>query len=86
MPCLDLQTPQDGVLTNKTAGIQGFVEANVPETHFRVGFFNPTHEFPSRHTGKHARSLPEAFLLRDNSRLEMADATLSCMNWRLVAQ
>ena len=28
MPSLDPQTPQDGVLKNKTAGIQGFVEAN----------------------------------------------------------
>ena len=28
MPCLDPQTPQDGVLKNKTAGIQRFVEAN----------------------------------------------------------
>jgi hypothetical protein len=41
MPCLDPQTPQDGVLTNKRAGIQGFVEANLllVETHFRVGVF-----------------------------------------------
>jgi hypothetical protein len=39
MPCLDPQTPQDGVQTNKAAGIQGFVEAYVLETHFRVGVF-----------------------------------------------
>jgi hypothetical protein len=41
MPCLDPQTPQDGVLANKAAGIQGFVEANMLETHFRVGVFLP---------------------------------------------
>jgi hypothetical protein len=48
MPCLDPQTPQDGVLTNKTAAIQGFVEANMLETHSRArGFFYPsTHEVP----------------------------------------
>jgi hypothetical protein len=46
MPCLDPQTPKDEVLTNKTAGIQGFVEANMLETHFRAGvFFYPTHEY-----------------------------------------
>jgi hypothetical protein len=39
MPCLDPQTPKDGVLTNKTAGIQGFVEAGMLETHFRAGVF-----------------------------------------------
>jgi len=39
MPCLDPQTQKDGVLTNKTAGIQVFVEANMLETHFRAGVF-----------------------------------------------
>jgi hypothetical protein len=39
MPCLDPQTPKDGVLTNKTAGIQGFVEVDMLETHFRAGVF-----------------------------------------------
>jgi hypothetical protein len=29
MPCLDPQTPQRGVWANKTAEIQGFVEANL---------------------------------------------------------
>jgi hypothetical protein len=37
MLCVDPQTPQDGVLTNKTAGIQGFVEVKCAETHFRGG-------------------------------------------------
>jgi hypothetical protein len=36
MPFLDPQTPQRGILTNKTAGIQGFAEANLIETHFRA--------------------------------------------------
>ena len=58
MPCLDSQTPQGKtqgkVLTNKTAGIQGFVEGNMllVETHSRVrGVFYPTgtHEYPSMH-------------------------------------
>jgi hypothetical protein len=52
MPCLDPQTPQGKALTNKTAGIQGFVEASMLETHSRVrGFFYPTgtHEYPGMH-------------------------------------
>jgi hypothetical protein len=36
IPCLDPQTPQQEILTNKLAGILGFVEANLLETHFRV--------------------------------------------------
>jgi hypothetical protein len=43
MPYLDPQTPQEGVLTNKTAGIQDFVEAKVLKTHFRPRGFYPTH-------------------------------------------
>jgi hypothetical protein len=31
MPCLDPQTPQQGILTNKTARIQAFVEVNLLE-------------------------------------------------------
>jgi hypothetical protein len=38
-PCLAPQTPQQGVLTNKTAEIQGFVEPNLLEAHFRGGVF-----------------------------------------------
>ena len=37
MPCLDPEMQQEGVLMNKTAEIQGFVEANMLETHFRAG-------------------------------------------------
>ena len=39
MPCLDPQMPKDGVLMNKTAGIQGFVEVDMLETHFKVRVF-----------------------------------------------
>jgi hypothetical protein len=59
MACLDPQTPQQGVLANKTAGIQGFVEANLLETRFRVGVYlsqSPsTIHFPDSHS--HALAL-----------------------------
>jgi hypothetical protein len=43
MPCLDPQMQQEGVLMKKTAEIQGFVEANMLETHFRAGGFFLSH-------------------------------------------
>ena len=39
MPSLDPQWPQQGMLANTPAGIQAFVEANVLETHFKLGDF-----------------------------------------------
>jgi hypothetical protein len=38
MPSLDPQTPRQGILTNKTAAIQGFVEANLLEAYLRAVF------------------------------------------------
>jgi hypothetical protein len=40
-------------------------------------------DYPSQVKGR-ARSLPEAFLLRDKAELELADVTLSCMIWQVV--
>ena len=39
MPSLDPQWPQQGMLANTPAGIQAFVEANMLETHFKLGDF-----------------------------------------------
>jgi hypothetical protein len=43
MPSLDPQSPQQGILANTTTGIQGFVEATVLETHFKLGVFFPSY-------------------------------------------